>query len=158
MNTINCNFLLFLSNTSSATLAANAKWLREGIYTPLIARMPGKGTGNGGGKVGLPPFGHEAGRSPNSSTNNTSAHTIGVATYPNPFTSRLTFDLSGLSEAVVYEISVTDMFGKEVWHKRAQGGTLLTWNGKDKPSGTYFYSIHTGKSFVISGKIVKFSN
>jgi len=133
---------LMEAGKSSSALAENAQWLREGIYTPLTAMMP-----QGGGKALSRPDAPAA----------SVAIMTRVQVYPNPFTTELTFDLGALSETIHYEINVTDLFGKLVWHTTTQGGMSLLWNAGHAPSGTYFYSIYSDSEVVASGKIVKFS-
>lgn len=74
-------------------------------------------------------------------------------TYPNPFTSTVTF---GLEQGTVssFEVSIQDALGCKVGHQYSSTGAPIQWYPTHLPAGVYVYQILVDGMVVGTGKLV----
>jgi len=125
-------------NASVRTMAENLRYLREGIYSPLIAVDPEQGGGE---------------RSQRSKAK--AQPPVRFPVQPNPFNREVLFDLSSLDATVQYHVILNDLYGKQIGIRQVFGGRPLVWNAASLPDGQYIYQIRTEKAVIQSGKLLK---
>lgn len=124
-------------NASASGLAENLRYLVEGVYTPLIAVEPKRGSSERSSET-------KALATPNT-----------VVVQPNPFSNEVTFDLKGLKDGESYQVYIMDLYGRLVEQTNVLGGQRFTWDASDLADGQYLYQIRMEKAVVESGKLLK---
>jgi hypothetical protein len=86
-------------------------------------------------------------------------NSIALTLYPNPFNARTTISYSLPRDSEI-EIAIYDITGRKietlVQGQQTAGEHLVVWDGKDLPSGLYFYRINAGEySQTRSGVLLK---
>ena len=87
-----------------------------------------------------------------------------LGNYPNPFnpSTRIKYQISGITPNQVHQVSVFNILGEEVkqWRRIATRGTMeLVWDGLDSnghsvPSGLYFYRVSLRSGVAAVGKMI----
>ncbi|MEQ1745303.1 MAG: hypothetical protein ABMA02_07755 [Saprospiraceae bacterium] len=125
-------------NVSTRTMAENLRYLREGLYAPLIAVDP------------------EPAAERSQRRKATGAEqTVKLPVRPNPFSGEVVFDLSGLDASALYQLVLTDVYGRQIEIRQAFGGRPLIWGAAGLPDGQYVYQIRSETAVIQSGKLLK---
>ena len=79
---------------------------------------------------------------------------------PNPFLKSINFILSKDNSIKNGVVKIYDSLGKEIRYLNFSSADILEWDGKNKngkeiPSGIYFYSFSDKTNIIESGKIIK---
>jgi hypothetical protein len=79
-----------------------------------------------------------------------------VSSYPNPTSSRMTFEYS-LEESAVVTLKLFNQVGQQVAvpvnEQQTSGDHQVQWNAEGMPAGVYFYTLTAGKQ-AYSGKVI----
>lgn len=132
---------LSAENESTRVMAENLRYLREGVYVPLIAVDP-------------EPVVERSQRRKDARLVQSARFSV----WPNPFSGEVSFDLTGLDTGVRHQVVLSDLYGRQVGIRQALGGQLLTWDAASLPDGWYVYQIRTEKMMLQSGKLLKASH